>query len=146
MLGQFAPSVGSGFAVFGVQPHDDVAAESAAGIGQKSRVFDCGGADDDIAHTRIDVLLDGFQIANTATNLHGNFIFQLLQDFFDDAQVFGLAGKRAVEIDQMQAACALLQPVQRLFNRVGIEGGGLVHVALLQAYALAVFQIDSGDE
>ena len=50
-----------------------------------------------------------------------------------------LAGERAVQVDQVQPARALGQPVPRHLGRVFGKYGRLLHVALFQAYAVAVF-------
>ena len=46
----------------------------------------------------------------------------------------------------MQPLEALILEGFRLGGRVGIVDGGLVHVAELEANALAVFQVDGGKE
>ena len=46
----------------------------------------------------------------------------------------------------MQAARALFEPVQGLLYGVGVKGGDAVHVALLQAYALSVFEVDGRNQ
>jgi hypothetical protein len=50
------------------------------------------------------------------------------------------------KVDQMQAARALLQPVLRHRGRVVGEHGRALHLALAQAHALAVFQVDRGND
>jgi len=62
------------------------------------------------------------------------------------AVVLGLARKRTVQVHQMQAACAGIHPLARHGGGVFTEGGRLVHVALLEAYAVAVLEVDGGDE
>ena len=64
----------------------------------------------------------------------------------DRLRVDRLAGKGAVEIDDMQIFEALLGEGARLRRRIEVEHGGARHVALLQAHALAVLQIDGGKE
>ena len=46
----------------------------------------------------------------------------------------------------MQPSEALRREGARLIGRVGVEGGGARHVALLEAHALAVLQVDGGEE
>jgi hypothetical protein len=43
----------------------------------------------------------------------------------------------------MQATRALLQPVARHLRGIFGKDGGLIHVALFQAHAMAVFEVDS---
>src|SRR5450830_821370 len=65
-----------------------------------------------------------------------------LENGFDGGFVLRLACKGAVQINQMQTTSALREPVTRHFGRVLGEYGGLVHIALLQANAMTVFQVD----
>ena len=122
-----------------------MAAKSAAGILQKTGVFHGGGADDDVVHAQIDVALNRVQIANAAAQLHRNFAIHLFQDGLDGRQILGLAGKGTIQIDQMQAPCPGIEPAAGHFGRV-TKNGGLVHIALFQAYTLAVFQVDGRNE
>jgi hypothetical protein len=46
----------------------------------------------------------------------------------------------------VQAACAFVHPLQSHLGRVFAEDGGLVHVALNQANAMAIFEVNRGDE
>ena len=62
------------------------------------------------------------------------------------ALVDRLAGEGAVQVDQVQAARAGVEPAARHRRRVFAEGGGVVHVALFEADAMAVFQVDGGDQ
>ncbi len=69
-----------------------------------------------------------------------------LQDRFDGRLVLRLAREGAVQVDQVQAARAFLQPMQGHFGGVFGEDGGEVHIALLEANAVTVFQVDGGDQ
>ena len=68
------------------------------------------------------------------------------QDGLDRRRVDRLAGKGAVEIDDVQVLEALGLERARLRRRIIIENGGLAHLAELEADALAVFQVDGGKE
>ena len=70
-----------------------------------------------------------------------NFLDDGLDRFFVDR----LAGKRTVEVHQVQALRALVHPVPR--HRGGILGKhrGVFHEALFQAHAGAVFEINRGN-
>ena len=85
--------------------------KSAAGIVQETGVLHRGGSDDDVADAIIEATLDGIEVADAAAELDRNFIADFLDDFLDRPFVLRLAGKGAVEIDHMQAARALFQPV-----------------------------------
>ena len=51
-----------------------------------------------------------------------------------------------IEIDQVQPLGALALPVQGLGHGVIAEAGHLVVIALMQAHAVAVEQVDGGDD
>jgi len=119
-----------------------VAWESVASFVQKARLFDCGRADDDVIDAGVEVLLDGIEIANAAAELHRNIAINLSQDAFDRSKVLRLAGKRAIQIHQMQTTRAFIQPVFGHRGRVFGENGGVFHQALTQANAVAVFEIN----
>nr|GEU28313.1 hypothetical protein [Tanacetum cinerariifolium] len=154
VAGHLAPAIGCHLAVLGVEPDDDMAGEGAARIVQEARFLDRGGADDDIADAGVEVALDGVEVADAAAQLHGNFIevvflgklLHHFEDGLDRAFVFRLAGKGAVQVDQMQAARALLEPVQGHIGRVFRENGGKFHIALFEANAVTVFEVDGRNE
>ena len=60
--------------------------------------------------------------------------------------VLRLAGEGAVQVDQVQTPRAPLEPVPRHRGRVFGKYGRLVHIALFQAYAVTVFQVDGGNQ
>ena len=146
VAGEFAPAVGRHFAVLGVQPHDDVAAKRAASVFQKAGVFDGCGANDDVADAAVDVFFNGVQVADTATELHRDVVAHRFQDAADGAEVLRLASERAVQVDQVQTPRPFVHPLQGHFGGVFAENGGLVHIALDQANAVAVFEVNGGDE
>ncbi len=74
--------------------------------------------DDDVSHAQIEITLDGFQIADTATQLHRYIGAYGIDDAAHGGFILGLAGKCAVQIHQMQAARPLSQPVLRSCGRV----------------------------
>ena len=122
-----------------------MAAKRGAGVLQKARVFDGGGADDDVAQTGVQIALNGVQVADAAAQLYIDLAAHGFQDLADRHFIFGLAGKRTVEIHQMQTPRALGQPGTGHDVRVFTKSGGLVHVALLEANAVAVFQVNCRD-
>ena len=64
----------------------------------------------------------------------------------DGERIHRLAGKGAVEIDDMQIFEPLLSEGTRLRRGIEVEHGRARHVALFEAHALAVFQVDGGKE
>ncbi len=84
------------------------------------------------------------EVADAAAELHRHR--DRLQHRLDRLGVHRLAGERAVEIDHVQIFEALRGEGSRLRRRIEIEHGGARHVALLQAHALAVLQINRWKE
>src|SRR6202012_5873009 len=85
-----------------------------------------------------------FEIANAAAELHRHR--NRTKHRLDRLRVHRLAGKGAVEIDNMEIFESLRGKAARL--RRGIEGeyGGTGHVALFKTHTLAVLQIDGRKE
>ncbi len=123
-----------------------MAAKRAARILEEAGVLHRGRADDDVPQPGVDVALDGVQVADAAAQLHRNVGAHLGQDGLDGRLVLGLAGKRAVQVHQVQAARARIRPLAGHGGGVFAKGGRLVHVTLLEAYAVAVLEVDGGDE
>ena len=139
VLGYCGPAVNRHHALFGIQPHNNMAGKGFAGFAHKLRVFHRGGADNHIGEPQIEVFFDGGQIADAAAQLHGQGFAHFLQNGADGFEVFRFAGECAVQVHQMQAARALFHPMQRHFGRLVGKHGGLIHQALLQAHAAAFF-------
>ena len=146
MAGEFAPAVGGHFAVFGIQAHDDVATKCGAGVLQKARAFDGCGANDHVAQTRVEVALDGVEVANTAAQLHVYLVAHFFENGANSGFVFGLTGKGAVKVNQVHATRPLVDPIARHGGGVFAKDGGLVHVALFEAHTLAVFQVNGRNQ
>ncbi|MNZ51534.1 hypothetical protein D3C78_693500 [compost metagenome] len=140
----FSPAVGGDEAVFGIQAHDHFAREGAAGFGNELWLLDRLGTDDHVADAGLDVVLDGFQRTDAATDLdrQGRVALGNRGDHFT---VDRLAFEGAVEVNQMQPAAAPFNPFGGHAHRVVREYRGVFHAALAQAYASTVLEIDSGD-
>ena len=89
-------------------------------------------------------ILDGRHVADAAAELHRNGDGR--EDGVDRVAVDRLARKGAVEVDDVQIVEALVLERARLRRRVVVENGGGVHVAELQAHALAVLEVDGGEQ
>jgi hypothetical protein len=142
VAGELAPAVGGHLAILGIQANDDVAAEGRASIPKETWALDRRGADDDVAQAVVQVALDRVQVAQAAAQLHGDLAVHLGQDGLDRRFVDRLAGEGPVQVHQVQPSRPGVEPAPRHGRRVLAEGGRNVHVALLQAHALAVFQVD----
>ena len=84
------------------------------------------------------------EIANAAAELHRDR--DRLQHRLDRLRVHRLAGKGAVEIDDVEILKALRGEGSRLRRGIEVEHGRARHVALLEAHALAVLEVDGGKE
>ena len=85
---------------------------------QEAGVLHRGGADDDVAEAVVEAALDGVEVTDAAAELHRDVVADFAQDRLDGRFVLRLAGEGAVEVDEMQATRALLDPVQRACRRV----------------------------
>ena len=102
----------------------------------------------------VKITFDRVEIADTAAELYRNFIQIVvagkiphgLENILDGRFIDRFACESTVEIDQMQSSCTLLEPVQSHFCRILRKYGSLVHIALSQPYAGAIFQINSGNK
>ena len=113
---------------------------------RKPGVLHRGGADDDVTDAVVEIALDGVEVADAAAELDRDLLADDADDLADRLLVLRLAGERAVQIDQVQPLRALLEPMLRHRRRILGEHGGGLHVALLQADAVAVLEIDRGDD
>ena len=98
------------------------------------------GADDDAVDALAEPALDRRHVADAAAELHRDR--DRFENVLDRAGVHRLAGERAVEIDDVQIFEALRLEGVRLRGRIAVEHGGARHVALLQAHAHSVLQVD----
>ena len=80
--------------------------------------------------------------ADSTAQLHVDLAAHLFQDAANGELVIGMAGKRAIEIDKVQAPRALGDPTAAHDRWVLAKGGGLVHVALFEANTMTIFQIN----
>ncbi len=80
--------------------------------------------------------------ADAATKLHR--VLRRLQDRIDGSAIDAFTGKGAVQVDDMQPFEALVFEGAGLCGRIRIIDGRLVHIAQLEANALAVLEVDGG--
>ena len=113
MTRQLAPAISGHLAILGIQANNDMATKSRTGILQKAWVSYSGRANDDIAQTSIQITFDRVQIANAATQLDINLTANGLEDLANGRLIFGLPGKCTVQINQMNPARPLVNPVPR---------------------------------
>src|SRR5690606_26334803 len=116
------------------------------GVTQKARVFHRGRADNDIGNAVIEVRLYGVEVANSPADSDGDVAVDRGNNGFDGRGAFGLAGHGATQIYQVQAACALVEPLLGHGGRVFRRNGCVVQVALAQANTVPVLEVDGGDQ
>src|SRR5882672_659223 len=146
MAGELAPAIGRNLAVLGIQGNDDVAAKSTAGVVQETRVLHGGRADDDKTDAAVDVTLDRVEVAQTTAQLDRYVGADRGNDLAHHRLVDRAAGAGAIQVDDVQAARPLRDPVPRYPDRVVGEHGLAFHVALAQPNAAPVFQVNGGDQ
>ena len=118
-----------------------------AGKGLRGRLDEIGvaqgrRADDDAGDAPRQPGFHLFHAADAPAELHRKA--HALEDRLHRRAVHGLAREGAVEIDDMQGLEALRLEARSLRGGVIVEDGCLRHVALLQANALAVLEVDGG--
>ena len=127
-----------------VETDRDAVGKFLRGVLHQRRVAHRRGADDDAVDALLQPALDDLHVADAAAELHAK------SDRFENAlhgrDVHRLAGERAVEIDHVKVLEARGFEGIGLRRRVAVEDGGARHVALLQAHAQAVLQIDGGKQ
>jgi glycosyltransferase A (GT-A) superfamily protein (DUF2064 family) len=92
------------------------------------------------------VALDRVEVADAPAQLHRNLVADHAHDFADHELVLRPAGDGAVQVDEVQALRAELEPMPRNRGRVLGENRRGLHVALLQAHAMTVLDVDRGDD
>ena len=138
------PAFDRDLAVARVEADRDAAGKFPRGALHQLGIAHRRGADDDARDALGEPGLDGREVADAAAELHRHG--DRLEHRLDRQRVDRLAGKGAVEIDHMQIFETLRGKSSRLRRRIEIEHGGARHVALLEAHALAVLQVDGGKE
>ncbi len=102
-------------------------------------------ADDHLIDTGVEVALDRRDFANTAADLHG-YATRGRADRANDRGIARFARHGTVEIDEVQTSTAFREPLPRHRNRVVAEHGHVVHATLPKPDALAIFDVDRGDD
>ena len=129
-------------AALGVDADGDLAGELAAGLAHQLRITHGDGAENDAGDALGQPAFDMGERADAAAQLHR--VFRCAENGFHRRAVDAFSGKGAVEVNHMQIFKALIFKGLGLRRRIVVEHGGLVHVAQLQAHALAVLEVDGG--
>src|SRR6185312_6499818 len=131
-------------AIPGVGADHDAAWMSARHFLHEPRIGERCGAQD---HASDAGLQPGFHtgaVANAAAQLDGKRDGGA--DGADRLRIDASAGERAIQIHAMKPAKALARKASRLRGGIGIEDGSLFHQPALQPHALAVLEIDGGED
>ena len=145
VVGQLRPPVDGEASVPCIEADDDVSGKLDAEVGNEVRRRDRLGSQDDELHAGLDVRLHRLLVADAAPDLD-RYVGMCLDDVMDDPGVLRLTGERSVEVDDMKPAGAGLDPACRYRDRVVGEHGRRVHAPFAQAHALAILDVDGGNE
>ena len=145
MVRELGPAVHGHLALARVEADDHVARELQAELAHEVRGAHGLGADDDPAHAGAQVGLGGLDVADAAADLHRE-LREGGGDAAHDLGVDGAPGAGAVEVDHVQPPRAGLHPPPGDLHRVVAEHRHVVHAPLAQAHALAVLDVDGGDQ
>src|SRR5262249_24461372 len=129
-----------------VERDHHVTGKRGASLVQEARRLHGRGADDDVADAGVDKVLDSVEIADAAAELDRKLAADGFGNRPDPLLVFQPTGGGAVQIPDVQPPRAEVEPALRGRRRVVGEYSGLVHRALLQAHALAVLEVDRGND
>src|SRR5690606_20931935 len=141
-----APAVGGHLSVASVESDDDVACNGTAVIVQEARVLHGGRTDDYIRDAAVQVTLDGVQVADATADLDRDVAAHGVDDGADRCFVLGLARDRTVQVDEMQPASTGIEPAPGHGGGVFGKDRGIVQIALAQANATPVLEVNGGDE
>ena len=123
---------------------DDPLAVRGDDLVEEVDVVERRGAEDHPGRAGAQRVADGGQRAQAAADLDRNR--ELVRDPLDVVEVRGLAGPRAVEVDDVQEARPGLDPGTGGLERIVLVDGLGGEVALVEADGLAVADVDGGIE
>ena len=142
--GGLGPALGRHTAVARVDADGDAVGMRAAGLAYERGVLGRGAAENDAGDAGAEPRLDRRHVTDAAAELYRN------RDGREDRThrfgVDGLAGKGAVEIDDVQPAAAGLGEAAGLGGGVVGVDRGLRHLAAAQAHAASFLEVNRGIE
>src|SRR3984893_9691061 len=143
--GHLRPAVRRHLAFTRIEPDDDVPGKCITRVVQEARILHCGSADYHERDAVVEIALDGVEIAYATAQLYGDLLADNAHDLADRHLIFWLAGKRTIKIAKMQPLGSEIEPMAGHGGRIlGKYGGGL-HLTLLQADAVTILDIDTGN-
>ncbi len=129
-------------AVAGVEPDRHAAGKFLGRVDHQRRIAHRRGADDDAVDALGQPAFHRRHVAHAAAELHR--YADGFENAIDSAGIHRLAGKSAVEIDDVQIFKSRQFKSARLRRRIAVKHGGARHVALLEAHGQSLFEIDGG--
>ena len=142
--GCLAPAFDRDLAIAGIDADGNAIRIELGRFAHQCRIAGSDSSENDTADTLVEPHGDCREIANAAAKLHRDR--DASKYHFDGCGVDRLSGEGTVEIDQMQPLESLALESEGLSGGIGIEDGRRLHVALLQAHALTVFEVDGGKQ
>ena len=143
-VGRLRPALHPQQPVARVDGDDQAVTRQRHGLAQQRGVLDGGGAQHHAAHTRVQRGSDRVQVPHAAAGLHG--ALGRAHDTVQDLGVRLPPVARAVEVDDVDAARTQHGPAHRHAHRVVGEHRLLRVVALVEAHAFAVADVDRRDD
>jgi len=138
----FRPTFNGDPAVARVQAHHDAAGKVAGSLFDERWIANRRCADNDARNAFIQPTLDRGGVANAAAELDRDA--HRFENSVDSGCVHWLAGKGAIQVDDVQMLKALLLEGVRLRGGIPVENCGTSHIALLQPNGDSLLEIDGG--
>jgi hypothetical protein len=139
-LRRLGPALDRHVSIARIKPDRDAVWPVARGPLHQGGIPHGGGSDDDAIDALFEPSHDRLHIANAAAQL--NRQRYALQDPLDRHRIDRSARKGAVEIDQVKVLEPFGLKAQRLGRRIAVEHGYALHVALLEAHADSILEVD----
>ena len=136
-----SPAIGRDKSRLGINAYDNVPRKPLTGFTNKFRVLDRGCSNNDVAHTGIEVVFNGRAIAYAATDLDRQ-AGKRTGNRPDRVSILGLACKRTIEVNHVQPTRRRFCPTLRRGDWIIRKHRAVFHIALPQANALPIFQVD----
>ena len=142
-VGDFGPALGRDHAVLRIDRHHDAAFPCGRHVLHELRVLQRGGTDDHARHAEIEPALHRVGRADSAAKL--DVAGKGRDDGFHRLAIAAFAGKRTVEVDDMQVPGPGVGKQHRLRRRLVAIDGGAAHVPFGQPHDFAVLEVDGGE-
>src|SRR5215813_6580422 len=143
-LGGLGPALHRDFSVARIEADRDALWKLARRLPDECGIAHRRGADDDAVDPLAEPGLDSRHVADAAAQLHAQA--DRLENAVDRRGVHRPAREGSVEIDDVEMAKTFGLERMRLRGGIAVEHGRAPHVALFEAHAYALFEVDGGEE